>query len=170
VIAKPAHSSVATRNPFWPASAPIADATILISDVHMPGRRNLARERAAHQLTSPAHQAALYQQLHDALPHSEVALIGQQAILLYLSRLGVRRLNGGPLTWRILLSWRTCHGCPILRGNRASSYKSHPFSTSHALTAWLLTRFATGLLFRTVAMSQPVAPSEASPHAQADAA
>jgi hypothetical protein len=124
----------------------------------MPGRRNFARERSTHQLQAPLGFAALHHLLISQLPSQDKALIGQAAILQYLHSLGVRRLNGGPLTWRIVLSWRVLHGCPILRGNRAASYKSPALSTTHALTAWFLSRFATGLLFRTVPMTQASSP------------
>lgn len=135
----------------------------------MPGRRNLARERAAHQLSSPAHQAALYRLLHTQLPHAELVLIGQKSVLAYLHRLGIRRLNGQQLTWRIVNRWRPL-GCPILRGNRSQRRSSVAVTTSHALTAWLLTRFNSSDCFTVVAHSQACDHAVSFPTSQAKAA
>ena len=122
----------------------------------MPGRRNLQRELAAHATTAPQRQSDLYQMMHTQLPHLEHVLIGQTAILDHLHRLGVRRLNGRHLTWRIVNAWRVKHACPLLKGYHADSFRHSPLTTTHALTAWLLCHpFATGLLFR-VDMAQAV--------------
>jgi hypothetical protein len=144
--------------PIAPTLKPAAHA---LGD-HMPGRRNLARERANHAIHSPAHQAELYRLLHTELPHSEVVLIGQKPIQAYLNRLGLRRRNGQPLTWRMLERWRRIEGLPILRGVRTQSYAGQPVTTSFALTAWVLSRFDSYDLFRVVYPQQHDA-SEASP-------
>src|SRR5262249_34295937 len=83
------------------------------------------------------------------------ALIGHAAILSYLHDHGIRRRNGGPLTWRIVLQWRRDHGCPIVRGNRQARYASPALSTTAHLGGWLLSRFHTGALYR-VAIPQPM--------------
>src|SRR5262245_5142913 len=70
------------------------------------GIRNYARERAHHDALAPEKQRALHDMLVTQLPGFDRALVGQGAILGYLHHLGLRRRNGGPLTWRMLLRWR----------------------------------------------------------------
>jgi len=112
----------------------------------MPGRRNLARERAQHDAV--ARFQTIHTQLTTALPHLDRAVVGRRRILAHLETLGVRRLNGQPLTWRIVNAWRTKHACPILRGNRSRCYAAPAVTTTHALTAWLLSAFHHGDVFR----------------------
>jgi len=105
----------------------------------VPGTRNYHRERTEHARIAPdleRHYASL---LRTYVP--DRALIGQAAIVAYFHHLGIRRLNRRPLSWRIVNGWRRRHGCPILRGNTHPLSKQPPLSTSHALTAWLLSRF-----------------------------
>ena len=115
----------------------------------MPGRRCYQRERTQHAVQAPDRQRHLHDLLATQLPHLDRALVGQVAILNYLHQLGLRRRNGGPLTWRMLLRWRRDHGFPLVRGVWHPSAPSHPasrspaLSTSFAITAWLLTRFST---------------------------
>ena len=112
----------------------------------MPGRRNYARERTAHARLAPdleRHYAAL-------LTKHDQALIGRVAILAFLHRLGIRRLRGDRLTWRIVLQWRRLHGCPLLRGCRSRFNRTPALATTASLTAWILSRFATGDLFNVV--------------------
>jgi hypothetical protein len=113
----------------------------------VPGRRNFAKERAKHTADAPRRFAALHDLLITQLPQNDKALIGQAAILRYLHDLGIRRLRGGPLTWRIVNRWRHIDALPVLRGNRHPKRSGSPLTTSHALTAWLLTRLHTCDLF-----------------------
>jgi len=109
----------------------------------MPGRRNLARERAQHD--SAARFASLYATLTSQLPQLDRALVGHDAILRYLhDTLLLRRANHRPITWRIALQWRRDHGLPILRGFTARRYASPALSTTFALTAWTLSQFSSG--------------------------
>jgi hypothetical protein len=109
----------------------------------MPGRRNYIRERTAHAAIAPAHRRALHDLLTAELPAYDRALVGQLAILNYLHQLGLRRRNGGPLTWRMLLRWRRDEGLPLLRGRYTPHrHKGPALSTTFALTAWTLTRFS----------------------------
>jgi hypothetical protein len=118
----------------------------------MPGRRNLARERAHHAATHHDRFRSTVAAL--AATYPDRALIGSAAILRYLhNTLELRRRNGDRLTWRIITSWRRDHACPILPGylvlssTRAALARCPALTTTHALTAWTLTRFASGLLF-----------------------
>jgi len=107
----------------------------------MPGRRNRAREQATHDA---GHLFGEYRALLRAqLPSHDRALIGTPAILAELHRLGIRRPNGGPLTQRILNRWRRDLGFPLLRGyyHAKVAVLSPAFSTTFAVTAWVLSRF-----------------------------
>ena len=109
----------------------------------MPGRRCYQRERAQHAAQAPDRQRHLHDLLTAQLPHRDRALVGQVAILNYLQQLGLRRRNGGPLTWRMLLRWRRDEGFPLLRGRcTPHRYRSPALSTAFALTAWTLSRFS----------------------------
>jgi len=112
----------------------------------------LARERAQHD------QAAIFSRIHSdlrsQLPDLDRALVGHQAILAELHRLGLRRLNGKRLSWRIVLRWRRDHAFPLHRGIRKPDvYAAPPLSTTHAMTAWMLSQFVHGELFRVVGMA-----------------
>jgi hypothetical protein len=106
----------------------------------MPGRRCYQRERTEHAAIASEQQRAL----HDLqLPAFDCAVIGQVAILNYLHQLGLRRRNGGPLTWRMILRWRRDEGFPVLRGRYTPHrHRSPALSTAFALTAWTLSRFS----------------------------
>ena len=109
----------------------------------MPGKRNLARERAHHD--APARFASLHALLTAQLPHHDRALIGRAAILNYLhDRLHLRRLNRGPITWRMVMRWRRLDGLPLLRGFTSPRYATPALSTEFALTAWILSLFSSG--------------------------
>src|SRR5262249_20395549 len=56
----------------------------------MPGRRNLARERAAHALLAPARQHDLHATMVSHLPNHARALVGRDRILDFLHELGLR--------------------------------------------------------------------------------
>ena len=109
----------------------------------MPGRRNYAREAAAHAARAPE----LQRRYAALLRHADCALIGRIQILAYLHRLGIRRLNGDVLTWRIVNSWRRDHDAPILPGNRTATWRSPALSTVAHLAAWILSRLHSGALF-----------------------
>src|SRR5262249_31408438 len=79
------------------------------------------------------------------LPIHDRALVGNQAILRYLhDTLLLRRCNGGPLTWRMVLRWRTRAGFPLLRGFTARHHATPALTTSFALTACTLAQFSPG--------------------------
>jgi len=131
----------------------------------MPGRRNFARERAEHTRLAPHRQRQLYTMMVTYLPSRERALVGRAAILAYLHDFGLRRRTGEPLTWRIILRWRRDHGFPLVRGVWHPAAPTHPASrspaltTTHALTAWLLTQWNTDErgFFRVVSHPTPAA-------------
>jgi hypothetical protein len=107
------------------------------------GTRNYARERTEHAALAPEQQRALHDLLVTQLPAFDRAVIGQVAILDYLHQLGLRRRNGGPLTWRMILRWRRDEGFPVLRGRYTPHrHRSPALSTAFALTAWTLSRFS----------------------------
>lgn len=113
----------------------------------MPGRRNLAREQAAHDASARA--AAIHHQLTATLPRFDRALVGQRAILRELQRLGLRRPNGQPVTWRMLCRWRRVEGFPMLAGQRIVGIALTPaLTTTYAVTAWILSRFSSAHGFR----------------------
>jgi hypothetical protein len=105
--------------------------------------RSYAGEAARHAVTAPAQHRALHELLVAQLPTLDRAMIGQVAILDYLHHLGLRRRNGGRLTWRMLRRWRRDEGFPILRGRYIPHrHLSPPLSTAFALTAWVLSRLS----------------------------
>jgi hypothetical protein len=107
------------------------------------GTRNYARERARHDAIAPEQQRAIYELLRNQLPAFDRAVVGQIAILNYLHQLGLRRRNGSPLTWRMILRWRRDEGFPVLRGRYTPHrHRSPAVSTTFALTAWTLSRFS----------------------------
>jgi len=107
----------------------------------MPGKRNLARERALHD--APAIQARIFAMLSDALPDHDRTLIGRDRILEHVARLGLRRRNGQPITWRQVRRWRTRYGFPIAHGMWTHRTKTPAVTTQHAVTAWMLSAFST---------------------------
>jgi len=122
-----------------------------------PMPRNYARERARHEATAPAHQRALYTMLVDQLPERELALIGRARILAWLHSFGLRRPNGGPVSWHQVLRWTRAHGFPLLHGTTNRRFRAPALTTSFAVTAWLLTRFDSGQpnLFRVYSAHGP---------------
>jgi hypothetical protein len=113
------------------------------------GRRNYLAERARHAARAPETQRTLYATLVAQLPQYERALVGREAILAELHRLGLRRRNGTPLTWRMILRWRRDLGFPLVRGVWHPHTALHPSSrspaltTTYAVTAWVLSQFST---------------------------
>jgi hypothetical protein len=108
--------------------------------------RCFAREQAQHAAEAPHRFRSLHTILVQQLPDLDRALIGQHAILTYLSDvLLLRRPNGRPLRWHMILRWRRDLGFPLLRGGwRAGSRcLSPPLTSSHAVTAWTLAQFDT---------------------------
>jgi hypothetical protein len=128
----------------------------------VPGKRNLARERLEHQRTQPHKQLALYNQLRTQLPSQDRALVGYPTILAWLHTFGLRRRNNGPLTQRMVQRWVQSHGFPVARGNRQSRISTLPVTSSHALTAWILTQFDTATLYH-VAPPQHASPKDSFP-------
>src|SRR5262245_16042427 len=101
------------------------------------------------------------------LPDRDRALIGRPAILAFLHHdLGLRRPNGKPLSWRMVLRFRRDLSLPLLRGfSCLKSHRSYPLSTRFALSAWLLSQFssADAPTFR-VAPTQPLTTGVGSPN------
>ena len=67
------------------------------------GTRNYARERARHAAIAPEQHRVLYTLLRTQLPEHERALVGRDRILFWLHGLGLRRPNGGRISWRQVL-------------------------------------------------------------------
>src|SRR5262245_43642561 len=115
----------------------------------MPGKRNLARERAQHD--APGIQARVFQMLCELLPAFDRALLGHARILDPLPALGVRRPTGPLLPWRLVLRWRRSEGFPLLSARWRPRSKSPAVTTPYAVTAWLLSRLSSDdHLFRIV--------------------
>jgi hypothetical protein len=108
------------------------------------GTRNYARERARHDALAPDKQRAIYDLLRAQLPERELALIGRARILAWLHSLGLRRPNGGPVSWTMVLRWTRHHGFPLLHGTRNVHHRTPAVSTSFAITAWVLSRLDSG--------------------------
>jgi hypothetical protein len=120
----------------------------------MPGKRNLARERTAHD--SDAKFREFHQLLLAQVPSYDRAIIGRRNILATLDGYGIKRLNGNKLTWRIVKNWRIRHGLPLLAGTKElGRYSTPAFTTQHALAAWLLARFGYHRLFRVIFAPTP---------------
>jgi hypothetical protein len=125
----------------------------------MPGRRNLAREQAQHAVEAPHRFHALHTLLVQHLPDQDRALLTAPAILAYLHDvLGLRRPNGQPLRWRMILRWRAEEDFPLLRGgwNSWSRCLAPCLTTSHAVTAWTLSRFDAAKRRALFAVSTPI--------------
>jgi len=107
----------------------------------MPGKRCLARERAQHDVASRL--AETYALVHRHFPDRDRVLIGPKAILEYLASLGLRRPNGGPVTWRMVLRWHRSLSFPLLTGGwlARSGSRVSPVSTELFVTAWMLSQF-----------------------------
>jgi hypothetical protein len=115
----------------------------------MPGRRNLARERAAHDADQKFRE--FHALLSTQLPAHDRAVLGRSAVLTALHALGVRRLNGRPITVRMLRRWRHHAGFPMLPGSlELGRHGQAALPTHFALVAWLLSRGAHHRLFRVV--------------------
>lgn len=115
----------------------------------MPGRRSVARERAHHARIAPHRFRSLYALLATYLPDHERALVGQAAILAFLhANLGMRRSNGGPLTWRMVLRWHRDHDFPLLLGGYRYRIRTPSVASSFMITAWMFSRFANDEIFR----------------------
>jgi hypothetical protein len=112
----------------------------------VPGRRNYARERAQHALLAPHQYQAIHHLLITQLPHLDHPLAGHHAILHFLvDRLWLRRPNGHPISWRMVLRWTRLYGFPLLHGGwHPKRRRTTPsLSTTFAVTAWVLSRFNT---------------------------
>jgi hypothetical protein len=96
----------------------------------MPGRRNLAKERAKHD--SAAKFSEFHALLLSQVPSYDRAIIGRRQILQTLGGLGIKRLNGNPLTWRIVKNWRLRHGFPMLAGCKELGHYSGPPGPRHS--------------------------------------
>jgi hypothetical protein len=113
------------------------------------GTRNYARERARHDTIAPEKQRAIHELLRSQLPDRELALVGRDRILAYLHSLGVRRPNGGPVSWHQILRWARHHGLPLLHGtllfvSRIPRVRNPSLTTTFALTGWVLSRLDSG--------------------------
>jgi hypothetical protein len=107
------------------------------------GTRNYARERARDTALAPEKQRAVYNLLRAQLPDKELALVGRDRILAWLHSLGLRRPNGGRVSWTMVLRWTRHHGFPLLHGTANRRYRTPALTTTYAVTAWALSRFDT---------------------------
>jgi hypothetical protein len=108
----------------------------------VPGRRNLARELAAHDLAGRL--VSSYAAMRQHLPEFDRALIGHRAILDYLHAFGIRRPSGRPLQWRTVLRWRRDLCFPLVAGgwHHGSGARYAAVTSSHAVAAWLCSQFS----------------------------
>ena len=82
----------------------------------------------------------LYVMLREQLPDVDRVLAGRDAIVLYLSQLGVTQWSKRPLTWTTVRGWARWHGFPLIPGTRRGRNYMSAVTTTHAITAWLLSR------------------------------
>ena len=130
------------------------------------GNRNYAPERARHPALAPEKQRAIYDLLRAQLPERELALVGRDRILAWLHGLGLRRPNGGPVSWTMVLRWTRHHGFPLLHGTANRRYRTPALTTTYAATAWALSG-STPASETSSGSSQPLSLSalgEAAPH------
>lgn len=114
-----------------------------------PSRFDPVRLRGALQMA--ADFDALYAMLRDAGAGPRL-IAGWDAIMHYLNDppprgLGLRRVNGKPLTVTLVRGWAKRRGFPLLRGiyePRGPRYKA--VSLERAIDAWVLTRARNGAM------------------------
>jgi hypothetical protein len=82
----------------------------------------------------------LYALLRQQLPDVDRVLVGPEAILLQLKHLGVTQWSKRPLTWTTVRGWARWHGFPLTPGTRRGRNYMSALTTTHAVTAWLLSR------------------------------
>ena len=82
----------------------------------------------------------LYALLRQQLPDVERVLVGRDAIVWHLSQLGVTQWSKHPLTWTTVRGWARWHGFPLTPGTRLGRNYMSAVTTTHAITAWLLSR------------------------------
>jgi len=82
----------------------------------------------------------LYALLHQQLPDVERVLVGRDAIVWHLSQLGVTQWSKRPLTWTTVRGWARWHGFPLTPGARRGRNYMSAITTTHAITARLLSR------------------------------
>jgi hypothetical protein len=82
----------------------------------------------------------LYRVLREQLPQVDHVLVGQDAILQHLKRLGVTKWSKRQLTWTTVRGWARWHGFPLTPGTRRGRNYMSALTTTHAITAWLLSR------------------------------
>jgi len=90
--------------------------------------------------------AAAWAHLTEHVP--DRALVGSPAILAYLHDvLQLRRPNGLPLKWRMVLRWYRVATFPLLHGGWSPRRRclQPPMTTQHALTSWTLSQFSTAV-------------------------
>ena len=88
---------------------------------------------------STAHRE-LYRLLHEQLPQVDHVLVGPDAILQHLKRLGVTQWSKRQLTRTTVRGWARWHGFPLTPGTRLGRNYMSAVTTTHAITAWLLSR------------------------------
>src|SRR5262249_36626291 len=113
----------------------------------------------------------LYTLLHEQLPQLERVLVGHEAILLHLGQLGVTQWSKRPLTWTTVRGWARWHGFPLTPGTRRGRNYMSALTTTHAVTAWLLSRPYNGhpmRVFREPPLGHPPAVRDAAGSCGAD--
>ena len=86
--------------------------------------------------------------LREQLPERDRLLVGQDAILLYLKQFGLTQWSKRRLTWTTVRGWARWHGFPLTPGTRWGRNYMSAITTTHAITAWLLSRPYNGRVFR----------------------
>jgi len=127
----------------------------------MPGKRNLARDLAAHAAHQLELRQRIYHDLTSQLPRRDVVLVGKDAIIAYLNDvLHVRRPSGRRISYRMLKRWRVRYACPVLPGYKHFGCTTNAsVSTTFALTAWVLSNFANDSRLMVIATYAPAAGS-----------
>jgi hypothetical protein len=82
----------------------------------------------------------LYALLRQQLPDVERVVVGRDAIVWHLSQLRVTQWSKRPVTWTTVRGWARWHGFPLTPGTRRGRNYMSAVTTTHAITAWLLSR------------------------------
>ena len=82
----------------------------------------------------------VYVLLREQLPGVDRVLVGRDTILLHLRQLGVTQWSKRQLTWTTVRRWAPWHGFPLTPGTRLGRNYMSAVTTTHAITAWLLSR------------------------------
>jgi hypothetical protein len=103
-------------------------------------RAVVADRRREREDESTRRMRELFALMREQLPECDHLLTGRDAILLYLRQFGVTQWSKRPVTWTTVRRWARWHGFPLTPGTRLGRNYLSAVTTTHAITAWLLSR------------------------------